>query len=446
MKDADRSVRVAIVEQSEVLFRERLYSHVSTSEIASALGISKKTLYKYFSSKEEILRIIIEKTSEIINRQLDSIYENDRLSFVERVLDCLDALKFMHAQVSPAPLMHDIQRHATHAWQDVRKSMSGRVSVVAQFLLNGKKEGAVRDDVAENLAALLYMSTTAGIMDEQKHRGITMSSDQLFACFTQLFYSGMFSDEARVALEKTREEGHQLPLIPTATERMATENKEPGLSDHIRTVSRDLFFRYGFSKVRMDEIASELHISKKTLYNHFSGKEDVLMAVLNAFREDIILAHRSVDTTSCTSFVDSMRSFVMYMAKMLGEITPQFVRDLMRSAPHLFEQLYAWRQSAIDDTFISLLAEGQRIGAIRSDFSARDLAQTYRIVADSTFSPEVLNMTAVRPIDVYKTLVNAMFVGVLHDKARAEFRTRCTALRGASTHGTRGTTKTKKES
>ena len=34
-----------------------------------------------------------------------------------------------------------------------------------------------------------------------------------------------------------------------------------------------LFLQYGFKSITMDEIAQQMHISKKTIYAHFSNKE-----------------------------------------------------------------------------------------------------------------------------------------------------------------------------
>jgi AcrR family transcriptional regulator len=45
--------------------------------------------------------------------------------------------------------------------------------------------------------------------------------------------------------------------------------------------ARSLFFRYGFSKVTMDETAEALGMSKKTLYRYFPSKEDLLQEVTN---------------------------------------------------------------------------------------------------------------------------------------------------------------------
>ncbi|MBL7128958.1 MAG: helix-turn-helix transcriptional regulator, partial [Ignavibacteria bacterium] len=46
--------------------------------------------------------------------------------------------------------------------------------------------------------------------------------------------------------------------------------------DKILNFARQKFHREGFYKISMDEIAKELHVSKKTIYKYFPSKEKLL--------------------------------------------------------------------------------------------------------------------------------------------------------------------------
>lgn len=54
-------------------------------------------------------------------------------------------------------------------------------------------------------------------------------------------------------------------------------------TDKILEVSQETLFREGFNKTTMDVIASELKMSKKTIYKYFPSKNDLVMAVANYF-------------------------------------------------------------------------------------------------------------------------------------------------------------------
>jgi len=44
----------------------------------------------------------------------------------------------------------------------------------------------------------------------------------------------------------------------------------------------ELFTRFGYAKVRMEEISERLGISKKTIYNHFANKETLFNEMIEA--------------------------------------------------------------------------------------------------------------------------------------------------------------------
>jgi AcrR family transcriptional regulator len=61
---------------------------------------------------------------------------------------------------------------------------------------------------------------------------------------------------------------------------MITLEKTTYLVDSISAVALERFKRFGYGKTSVDEIASKLRISKKTIYEIFSSKEEILSEAL----------------------------------------------------------------------------------------------------------------------------------------------------------------------
>jgi len=53
--------------------------------------------------------------------------------------------------------------------------------------------------------------------------------------------------------------------------------------DKIIELGEEKFFREGFYKTRMDDVAAELQMSKKTLYKFFPTKEDLVLTIMKHF-------------------------------------------------------------------------------------------------------------------------------------------------------------------
>ena len=58
------------------------------------------------------------------------------------------------------------------------------------------------------------------------------------------------------------------------------------MKDQILNKATEMFLTLGFKSVTMDDIASEMGISKKTIYQHFSNKDSLVKTVtINLFEK-----------------------------------------------------------------------------------------------------------------------------------------------------------------
>lgn len=62
--------------------------------------------------------------------------------------------------------------------------------------------------------------------------------------------------------------------------------------EDILNKAKDLFLKHGVKTIGMDDIANALHISKKTIYQHFSSKDELVKIILEHFRN---VAYERID-------------------------------------------------------------------------------------------------------------------------------------------------------
>ena len=90
-----------------------------------------------------------------------------------------------------------------------------------------------------------------------------------------------------------------------------------------------MFLQYGIKSVSMDDISRELGISKKTLYQHISGKEELVHHVI----EDIVSNERKA---ACSYFeeagnaVEQMMMIAEHVTKFLQKISATTMYDLKK--------------------------------------------------------------------------------------------------------------------
>src|SRR5678815_4133030 len=99
--------------------------------------------------------------------------------------------------------------------------------------------------------------------------------------------------------------------------------------ERILSKSNDLFSRYGIRSVSMDDIAAQLGMSKKTLYQYYTDKDELVNAVF-----DIILSVNKNNCTECTKKGENaiQEVFLSFdiMAEMLKTMNPSVLYDMQK--------------------------------------------------------------------------------------------------------------------
>ena len=185
--------------------------------------------------------------------------------------------------------------------------------------------------------------------------------------------------------------------------------------------ARSLFFRYGFSKVTMDEAAESLGMSKKTLYRYFPSKEDLLEEVTRAHMDECDAQLKGICHREGISPLEKLRLTMAYIAGIFSQMSEPLMHDLRRNAAEIWKRVEEHRQKNIESDFGSLIKEGRQKGMFRKDVDERLFILIYSNVVRDILNPEVLSGLPFKPSQVYDTICKVLFEGLLTDKARAEY-------------------------
>jgi AcrR family transcriptional regulator len=145
----------------------------------------------------------------------------------------------------------------------------------------------------------------------------------------------------------------------------------------ILSASVELFKQYGFKTITMDDIARRAGISKKTLYQHFANKSEVVNESVNFYKckmteqcDGLIKgAENAVEALVCTSKMIEMT---------YKNINPQSMLEMQRFFPQAFDM---FRNGLLQRDFEMLrdnLEQGVREGYYREGLNT-DLMARYRL-------------------------------------------------------------------
>lgn len=127
-----------------------------------------------------------------------------------------------------------------------------------------------------------------------------------------------------------------------------------------------LFSKYGLKSVSIGDVASELGISKKTIYGFISGKDELIDWVvdynLDAFHSTIINTMENNDNV--------LRSLCQISLNVISEVekyNPSYVYDLKKYHHKQYLKINSYRDSKLYYVFEYWITKGIHSGIFRND-------------------------------------------------------------------------------
>lgn len=176
--------------------------------------------------------------------------------------------------------------------------------------------------------------------------------------------------------------------------------------------SRELFFRHGFSRVSMDELAEDLGISKATIYRYFPDKESLLREVLKEVRESMLAELERLRADRKLSCREKLMSFFTSLGQTMSSISRELLKDIRFRLPEIWQEIETFRREKIFPVFCGLVLEGVKKGEIRSDLDARLFLEIFYFLAQEFVNPDWLVKNDYAPSQLLESMMRILFFGI----------------------------------
>jgi len=184
--------------------------------------------------------------------------------------------------------------------------------------------------------------------------------------------------------------------------------------------AREHLFSHGYCQCTMDELAAELGMSKKTLYAHFSSKDDIVRAVLEQLGTEIRADADALFADRALTFAEKLRGFAEGMFERLAKLNPRTPRELQRYAPHLHQLLVEIRQRNIPYVFGRFIEEGRLAGKVRDDVDAAFAVEFFLAAMQNLLQSGATERLKLAPRDLVPRAIDLFFAGLLTPAGRKE--------------------------
>jgi len=183
--------------------------------------------------------------------------------------------------------------------------------------------------------------------------------------------------------------------------------------------AQEEFFAHGFSKVTTDDLAAMLGISKKTLYQHFDSKEQILRESLYLMRDEIVAAIDGFVSDPGLGFMEKFRGILGAVGMRMARVRRPYFDDIRKKAPELWAEIEAFRRERILLMMTRLIREGSERGELRKDVEPEIFMMMFFAIVQNVITPEVLAEVPFSASAVFESFITVMLTGILTDEARA---------------------------
>ncbi|WP_088323877.1 TetR/AcrR family transcriptional regulator [Polaribacter tangerinus] len=148
------------------------------------------------------------------------------------------------------------------------------------------------------------------------------------------------------------------------------------MTDKILEISKDLFLNLGFKSVTMDEIASKLGVSKKTIYKYFKNKTELVGAVTDYMFHTICFGIDRICEKKQNPIEELFSIKKMVMEHLKDEkSSPQY--QLQKYYPKIYASLKQKQFQVMQTTIKDNLSRGIELNLFRENINVDFVARIY---------------------------------------------------------------------
>jgi TetR/AcrR family transcriptional regulator, cholesterol catabolism regulator len=139
---------------------------------------------------------------------------------------------------------------------------------------------------------------------------------------------------------------------------------------------RELYMKYGIKSITMDDVAMELGISKKTLYQYVTDKDDLVGKFID---NEIMLRQEEICNCLDKDFnaIDELFAITIFMNRYLKDQNPATDHDLKKYYPHHYNRMVKTRRERIFSYILLNLKKGKEEGLYRENMNEDIIAKLY---------------------------------------------------------------------
>ena len=195
----------AMLEQIKELFFEFGIKNLNMDEISRKLGISKKTLYRFVKSKEDLIeKLFVYEQQKWIKVSAD--ISNQNVNAIEKLFN-VSLLVYEERKRFNPMLMFELRKYYEHLFNEYNAKKLIQISTLMKTNLDqGIEEGLYRRDINNEAVVAIYMNYLGEIHHSEMCKIADVTFDELFSIMFENHIRAISTPEGVAYFEMRKKE------------------------------------------------------------------------------------------------------------------------------------------------------------------------------------------------------------------------------------------------
>ncbi|MBS1486885.1 MAG: TetR/AcrR family transcriptional regulator [Bacteroidetes bacterium] len=189
------------------------------------------------------------------------------------------------------------------------------------------------------------------------------------------------------------------------------------IKEKILEGSEKLFMKYGVRSITMDDIARHLSVSKKTLYQYFVDKDELVMMVSKKYMAANKARHDEMVKTS-ENAIDELHKLSVCMRESLGAINAPLLFDIQKYHPKAWSIWQTHKLDFIYNSVVRNLKQGIKDGHFREDLNPHIIASLRMGIIEMCFDEKIFPPARFNLAEVHVQVFEHFVFGLTTEKGK----------------------------
>ncbi|MGY6744231.1 MAG: TetR/AcrR family transcriptional regulator [Cecembia sp.] len=190
--------------------------------------------------------------------------------------------------------------------------------------------------------------------------------------------------------------------------------------DKIIETAKEQFMRFGVRSVTMDDIARLAGISKKTIYQEFADKNQLVFDTFsNELQMDIGRLEHLPKIKD--GVIEHLVGLTNYIRQRFGDMNPMVMNEIQRYFPQCWQLFEEFKKEHVLKEIIELLEKGKEEGYFRQEINTEILALMRMEQMMFTFDPIKFPPSKFNAVDLQLEIFEHFLHGIFTEKGRLAY-------------------------